>query len=162
MNLGRSRSRLERLHNTGSMETKILEKPDEFTFFSFPVPVPTRYWVYFFKHHRAKISLFALTRQMSTCLLYFVNAVPSSAICYQFSPRIHSAASLLPGHPRHACDPGYGPPVAQARCWPQRQEPVWRNPAGALCLLRQRGLHQTALGVGSTFRFIIYSNAGNS
>ena len=122
----------------------------------------TRYWVYFFKHHRAKISLFALTRQMSTCLLYFVNAVPSSAICYQFSPRIHSAASLLPGHPRHACDPGYGPPVAQARCWPQRQEPVWRNPAGALCLLRQRGLHQTALGVGSTFRFIIYSNAGNS
>ena len=76
----------------------------------------TRYWVYFFKHHRAKISLFALTRQMSTCLLYFVNAVPSSAICYQFSPRIHSAASLLPGHPRHASDPGYGPPVAQARC----------------------------------------------
>ena len=40
MNLGRSRSRLERLHNTGSMETKILEKPDDFTFFSFPLPVP--------------------------------------------------------------------------------------------------------------------------
>ena len=158
MNLGRSQSRLERLHNTASMETKKLETPNDLTFFSYP----DRYPVYLFKHHRAKISFFALTRQMSTCLLYFVNAVPSSAICYQFSPRIHSAASLLPGHPRHACDPGYGPPVAQARCWPQRQEPVWRNPAGALCLLRQRGLHQTALGVGSTFRFIIYSNAGNS
>ena len=108
MNLGRSRSRLERLHNTGSIETKILEKPDDFTFFSFPVPVPGIGFIF--------LSIFALTRQMSSCLLYFVNAVPSSAICYQFSPRIHSAASLLPGHPRHASDPGYGPPVAQARC----------------------------------------------